>query len=443
VPEAIEPVPADAAAPPPSTSLRALAGLYLRLGCTAFGGPAAHIALMRQEVVTRLAWLTEQEFLDLLGAANLIPGPSSTELAIYIGYRRGGWRGLVLAGACFILPAVALVMAFAWAYVRFGRLPAVDRALYVVEPVVVAVIAQALVHLAAAAAKSTQAPRHVGRPIRGERWWLGALGAAALGLSLIGAPPALLLFGIGGLTAALRFAGTRSHSEAPDFGAGPATTPRADFRALLLLAAVVAVVAFVPTLLTLLLAAQETGRSSASVTLPALFLYFLRTGSVVYGSGYVLLAFLRNGLVTQMHWLTETQLINAVAVGQVTPGPVFTTATFIGYLLGGPVGALTATLGIFLPSFLLVAVTGPFIPRLRRSPIAAAFLDGVNVAAVGVIGAVTVQLALASLRDPLAIGVAAVSLVLLMHFRVNSAWLILAAAALGGLLSLIGVHAGA
>lgn len=360
----------------------ALAGTFLRLGLTAFGGPAAHIALMEQEFVRRRRWLTAAEFLDLVGAASIIPGPSSTEVAIYLGYRRAGAAGLVLAGTCFILPAALLVTAIAWAYVRFGRLPSAAGLLRGVEPVVVAVIAQALWTFGRTALKSRL---------------LAVLGAAALALDLAGASPLLLLAASGAIAAWAR-AGARG-------------------------AVAGVVVPAVPL--------ASSAAPAAGVGLGKLFLVFLKAGSVVFGSGYVLLAFLRGDLVERLGWLTEHQLVDAVAVGQLTPGPVFTTATFVGYVLRGPVGAVVATVGIFLPSFLLVAVTAPLIPRVRRSAVAGGFLDGVNVASLGLMAAVSVQLARAAIVDPLTAGIAVASLALLVRFRLNTTWLVLGGALLG------------
>jgi chromate transporter len=383
-----------------------LALLFLRLGTTAFGGPAAHIALMRQEVVERRRWLSEEEFLDLLGAANLIPGPNSTELAIHIGYQRGGWPGLVVAGTCFILPAALIVSAFAWAYVHFRKLPAVAGLLYAVKPVVVAVVVQAIWGLARPAIKNRL---------------VAALAIASLVLALLGADELLLLFGAGALAGTAQWT-THSSTESGWRRARPL--------ALMLLAA--AAMAGLPALLTRALPIRPAGPNHAlPFGLTPLFLFFLKVGAVLYGSGYVLLAFLRDGLVTRWKWLTSAQLLDAIAVGQVTPGPVFTTATFIGYILGGPWGAATATLGIFLPSFLFVAASGPLVPRIRKSAIAGAFLDGVNAAALALMAAVTLQIARAALVDGFTVALLAASAVLLVRFRVNSAWLILAAAALG------------
>jgi len=399
--------PAAPATPDAPTSPWTLARLFLRLGCTAFGGPAVHIALMRDEVVTRRGWLSEAEFLDLLGATNLIPGPNSTELAIHIGFLRGRWLGLALAGLCFIVPAALIVAAFAWAYLRFGALPPVAGLLYAVKPVVVAVVLQAIWGLLRPAIKGPG---------------LAALGGAVLTLALLGVDELALLFGAGALAGALRWAGTRRAGEG------------ASVRALLAMLAVAAAMIGLPTLLTASLPAATDAAGLAFARGP-LFLFFLKVGAVLYGSGYVLLAFLRDGLVGHWGWLGEAQLLDAVAVGQVTPGPVFTTATFIGYLLDGPTGALLATLGIFLPSFVFVALSASLVPRIRRSPLAGAFLDGVNVAALALMVAVTLQLGRAALVDPWTVALALVSAALLVRTKVNSAWLILGAAALGALLA--------
>jgi len=369
--------------PPGRDSLGELASYFLRLGTVAFGGPAAHIAMMEDQVVRRRAWLTRQAFLDLLAAANLLPGPSSTELAIFIGYRRGGWRGLIVAGLCFILPASVIVTGLAWAYVRFGSLPGVAGVLYGVKPVVIAVVLNALVGLGRTALKS--------------RWLvvvsLVALAAAAYGVSVL---PVLALGAI--------------------LGALPQLRPRETRAGTAWLAPGTAIAATV---------------AAGPVGLWPLLFVFLKVGAVVFGSGYVLLAFLHDDLVQRLGWLTERQLLDAVAVGQVTPGPVFTTAAFIGYLLAGVPGALVATIGIFLPSFVFVAASGPLLPRLRKSPIAGAALDGVTVASLALMAVVTWALARSALVDRSTIAVAIASLVLLVRLRINSAWLVLAGAALG------------
>jgi chromate transporter len=380
--------------PTRSRPLFELAGLFLRLGTLAFGGPAAHIAMMEQEVVQRRGWLSHQEFLDLLGTINLIPGPNSTEMAIFIGYRRAGWRGLILGGACFILPAMLMVMAIAWAYLRFGSLPQAAGLLYGVKPVIIVVILQALWGLGPAAIKNR---------------FLAIVGLAATGASLLGVNPLIVLFGAGFLVAATRWVRHGRNSVAavlPPLGVGP---PMA-----------------------FLTSASAASGAAAGVPfgLWTLFVFFLKIGSVVFGSGYVLLAFLRSDLVERWHWLTASQFLDAVAVGQVTPGPVFTTATFIGYVLGGTLGSVVATVGIFLPSFILVAVGGFFVARVRRSPSAGAFLDGVNVAALALMAAVTWQLGSTALVDWVTVLLAVVAGVLLLR-KVNSAWLVLGAALVG------------
>jgi chromate transporter len=376
-------------------SLAEVAMLFLRLGLTAFGGPAAHIAMMQQEVVERRGWMSREQFLDLLGAANLIPGPSSTELAIFIGFRLAGPSGLLLAGACFILPAFLLVLGIAWAYVRYGYLPQVGRALYGVKPVVVAIIAQALWNLGRTAIKTR---------------WLATLGLLALAPAFLGLSPLFLLLGVGLLVGGTRWFQDRKTTS---------PTP------LLLLASVLALFAVAPLLF------RGPLEPSPKFGLFPLFWVFLKIGSVIYGSGYVLLAFLRADLVTQRGWLSSTQLLDAVSVGQVTPGPVFTTATFIGFILGGPAGAIVATAAIFLPAFLFVALAGTFAARLRSSPLTGAFMDGVNVASVALMTVVTWQLAQAALIDPRTIVLTAGSLLALVHFRINSTWLIAAGIVIG------------
>ncbi|MBZ4395970.1 chromate efflux transporter [Myxococcus sp. AS-1-15] len=384
--------PQSPSVPDRAAALRELALLFLRLGTTAFGGPAAHIALMEDEVVRRRRWLTREEFVDLLGAANLIPGPNSTELAIHIGHRRAGWPGLLVAGTCFILPAFLIVLGVAWGYARFGALPDVGALLYGVKAVIIAVVAQALWGLMRTVVKGPLA---------------AVVGIAAATAAFLGVDELLLLLLSGLAVFGWRAATRRGGASGPS--TGMLVTPWS-------------------TLLPL-------GAASAAVpfTQQGLFLFFLKVGSVLYGSGYVLLAFLRSDLVQRLGWLTEAQLLDAVAVGQVTPGPVFTTATFIGYVLGGPVGATVATVGIFLPAFVFVALSGPLVPRLRESWVAGAFLDGVNVASLALMAVVTWQLGRAALVDVWTVGLAVVSAVMLIRFRVNSAWLVLGGGAVGWL----------
>lgn len=392
---------ADLSAPEPaaSPSLKALALLFLRLGLTAFGGPAAHIALMQAEVVERRKWLTKEEFLDLLGASNLVPGPSSTELAIHIGFRLARWPGLLLAGICFILPAVLIVMGIAWIYRSLAGLPQVTGVLYGVKPVVIAVVLQALWNLGRTALKTR---------------FLAGVGAAAIVIAFLNLSPLLVLFGAGALNGGRQWITSRE---------------KADAAPLLSLLGLIAALVALPLLLGRVTAA------SAALDSKSLFWVFLKFGSIVYGSGYVLLAFLHADLVARLKWLTSTQLLDAVAVGQVTPGPVFTTATFIGFILDGPRGAIIATAGMFLPAFLFVAVSGPLVPRLRKSPLAGAFLDGVNAASLALMAVVTWELGRAALVDGVTIVLALISTLLLFRFRVNSLWLILGGALTGLLLA--------
>jgi chromate transporter len=388
---------------PERGSLGEVAQLFLKLGCIAFGGPAAHVAMMRQEVVQRRHWITDQRFLDLFGGANLIPGPSSTELAIMLGYERAGPWALVLAGVLFIAPAMLIVLAFAWIYVRYGSLPAVGWVLYGIEPVVIAIIIQALYGLSRTAAKTAL---------------LIAIAVIVFVLYIAGLNIIALLFGF-----ALLYMAIHNARRIAALVASPVlVTGALPVRALL----------------------HQLEGATGSVTLPLLTLEFLKLGFVVYGSGYVLLAFLRSEFVQHLHWLTDQQLVDAVAVGQFTPGPVFTTATFLGYLFAGLPGALLATVGIFLPSFILVALIFPLIGRLRASVWFGAFLDGANAAALGLMAAVTLQLARSALIlptgltrvPPFGIDFAAVTLALiagliLFRFKPNSAWLVLGGAVAG------------
>jgi chromate transporter len=367
------------------TSLRELALLFSRLGATAFGGPAAHIAMMLDEVVRRRGWLDEERFLDLLGATNLIPGPNSTELALHIGWERRRGPGLVVAGVAFILPAMLITGACGWVYQRYGQLPSGVAVLYGIKPVLVAVVVQAIWSLAPKAAHSLPL-----RLIGAAAALAAALGVNELGVLLAAGTAAVLL-------------------DRRARGASKRTAP----------------------LVLPWLAAAGAAATPVTVTLPGLFWVFLKIGSLLFGSGYVLLAFLRTDLVERLGWLSEAQLIEAVAVGQITPGPVFTTATFIGYLLAGPSGALVATLGIFLPAFVLVALSGPLVPRLRASKTAAAVLDGVNVASLALMIVVTFQLARAAIVDVWTLALAALAALALVRFKLSSTYLILGGAAAG------------
>lgn len=369
--------------------LAEVTSLFLKLGFTAFGGPAAHIAIMHDEVVVRRKWLTDEEFLDLLGATNLIPGPNSTEMAIHIGYLRAGWPGLLAGGLCFVAPATLIVLALSWLYVRYGSTPQAEWLLYGIKPVVIAIIAQALWALGKKALKSRT---------------LAVIGVLAFALYFLKFNEILLLLA-GGLIFMLikNFKNPKGHHSLLLFPFGGVALTQL----------------------------------ATSFSLPVLFLTFLKIGSVLYGSGYVLLAFLRNDFVLRLGWLTDQQLIDAVAIGQVTPGPLFTAATFIGYILGGTPAALLATLGIFLPSFVFVAISNPLIPKIRTSPWAGGLLDGVNASSLGLMAAVTVQLAASSLTDPLTTAITAASLFLLLRYRLNTTWLIAGGAVIGLLLSFL------
>ncbi len=370
-----------------------VARVFLGLGVIGFGGPAAHIALMEDEVVRRRRWLTRDQFLDLLGATNLIPGPNSTEMAIHVGFVRAGWPGLVAAGACFILPAMLITLALAVAYVRFGRLPEVAWLLYGVKPVIIAVVVQAVWGLARKVLVTpTTAVTALGvlaLALRGVDE-VALLFGAALGLPLIRA------IATGGSARALAPGGWLglAWAAAPSPAAGGAV-------------------------------------ASVSVSLYELALIFLKVGSILFGSGYVLLAFLRPDLVERTGWLADAQLLDAVAVGQITPGPVLTTATFIGYLVAGLPGGIVATLAIFLPSFLFVALSSPLVPRLRRSPWAGAFLDGANAASVALMATVTWSLGRAALVDWLTAGLLVTAAAILLLTRLNSAWLVAGGAIVG------------
>jgi chromate transporter len=368
-----------------SERLTEVVGLFLKLGMIGFGGPAAHIAMMHDEAVKRRNWMSDQEFLDLVGATNLIPGPNSTEMAIHIGFQRAGWMGLIIGGACFIVPPMCIVLLLAVLYVHYGSMVQAKWLLYGVKPVVISIILQALWSLGRKAVK-------------------GPL-TAATGVGV------LTLFFLGFNEIALLFAGGLMVMVVSNFHR---------------LGKKLRTVVLLP-----LVGLSCPAAFSASFSTSLLFLTFLKIGAVLYGSGYVLLAFLRSDLVIRFGWLTDQQLMDAIAIGQVTPGPVFTTATFIGYLLGSTSGALLATLGIFLPSFVFVAISSPLIPRLRRSAWVSGLLDGVNVASLGLMAAVTWQLGRTSIVGPLTAAMGLVSVLLLIRFKVNSTWLALGGACMG------------
>ena len=374
----------------PISKLKEVAFVFLKLGTLGFGGPAAHIAMMKEEVVERSKWLTEEKFLDLIGATNLIPGPNSTEMAIHLGHLRAGWTGLLLAGVCFILPAAIIVLSIAWLYVRFGKLIEATGLLYGVKPVIIAVVLQALWGLGRTAIKTKL---------------LAFFGLISLVCAFASINELLILFGAGFLALIVHWAKNFNHKKLSFLN--------------------------LTTSLFILPALRVTETTTISFGLWPLFLFFLKVGSVLFGSGYVLLAFLRNDLVIAKGWLTETQLIDAITVGQITPGPVFTTATFIGYVLGGFWGGIVATVGIFLPAFIFVAISSFLIPYLRKSPSAGSFLDAINVASLALMAAVTWQLGKTTIIDLTTILLCLFSAVLLIKFRVNSAWLVLGGAIVG------------
>ncbi|BAY09477.1 chromate transporter [Calothrix sp. NIES-2098] len=372
--------------------LMELAKVFLRLGAIAFGGPAAHIAMMDNEVVNNRQWMSREKLLDLLGITNLIPGPNSTELAIHIGYERGGWRGLLIAGSCFILPAMVIVWMLAAIYARYQTVPQVGWLLYGIKPVIIAIVLQAVWNLGKKAAKDI--PTIVA-------------GVVAIAAYFAGLNEILLLILLGIAVMLVKNWQARGQTN----GA--------------LLLPFSGILAQVGT----------TAAAVTSVSWVSVFLFFLKIGCVLYGSGYVLLAFLQRDLVERNHWLTSQQLLDAVAIGQFTPGPVFTTATFIGYLLAGNAGAIAGTIGIFLPAFVLVWVVNPWVPKLRQSPWASGFLDGVNAASLGLMAGVTYTLGRAALVDWLTIIVAILSAIAVFRFKINSAWLVLAGGAIG-----LGLH---
>lgn len=376
------------------TSLTELAATFLRLGLTAFGGPAAHIGLMREAFVKRRGWLDDATFLDLVGLSNLIPGPTSTELAMHVGHRRAGWPGFLVAGIGFIAPAVVLVLALAWAYVEFGSRPEATSTLAGIAPVVIAIVANAGIGLGRAALRTPT---------------LLVVAAAVIVGSQVGVSEILLLLA-GGVFTLMVAEVTR---RAPAAG-----TERGGAIALGWLGGAGRVAAL-------------AGGVAAAVAPLAIFVEFFKIGAVIFGSGYVLVALLRTELVTDLHWITDSQLLDAVAVGQLTPGPVFSTGTFIGYVIGGWAGAAAATIGIFLPAFAFVALSVVLLDRIRASRGARAFLDGVNAAAVGLIAVVAAGLLAAIVDDLPSVVIAAAALVILSQGRVGAAWLILAGGGIG------------
>lgn len=412
--EPAEPLPQSPLPQSLAHRLHELATLFLKLGSISFGGPAAHIALIESEIVRKRQWVTRQQFLDMLGAANLIPGPTSTEMAISVGFVRAGWMGLCVAGASFILPAAIITAAFAWTYVRFGSLPQAVTVLGGIKAAVIAVIAIAIWRLGKTAVKD------VG---------LAVLGAVSLAAFFLNVNPVAILFG-GGVLGMLVRQGTTLRAQGASLLLPfiPGRTFRAsEFSGtwgfwLRWFSAVTA-------------AASATGLVEVRPSVGRIALYFLKVGAVLYGGGYVLLAFLEQGIVKQHGWLTQQQLLDAVAIGQFTPGPVLSTATFIGYILGGVPGAAAATVAIFLPSFFYVSLLAPVLFRLRQSAWMAAFLDSVNVCAVALMGGVTFRLAADALREWRAWVIAAAALGILARWKVSPAWVVLGGGIAGVLLA--------
>ena len=387
-PDSPDPEPGPEPRPQPGPDPRRLgevARVFLKLGALGFGGPAAHIGMMRLEVVDRRAWVGEQEFLDALGVTGVIPGPGSTQMAIYLARRRAGWPGLVVGGTCFVLPAMAIVLALAWAYVEYGTTTIGRGLLYGITPVVIGIVADAVVRLGRNAIRTVRLALLAGLVVVG--WFTGA-------------PVLLLLLGAGAVEAAAAHLGKWR-----DRGAAAAA----------------------------FLATTGGARSTRvhGVSLVDVFLEFLKLGAIVFGSGYVLVAYLQHDLVDHLHWITQQQLVDAVAAGQVTPGPVFTTATFVGYLVAGFWGGVVATIAIFLPSFLLVAAFGWIVPHLRRWTWSAAALDGVNAAAVALMAGVTWDLGGTAIVDVLTALLALASFAVSWRWRPNLVWLVLAGALVG------------
>lgn len=373
-----------------NSNLKDIARLFLKLGLTAFGGPAAHIAMMRDEVVVKKKWLDEDRFLDLLGATNLIPGPNSTEMAIHLGHERAGWKGLVTAGALFIFPAVMITLFFAVMYKEFGALPEVQPFIYGIKPAIISVIVAAVYPLAKRSVKSA---------------WLAFTALTVLALSIAGLSEIILMFGAGLVTLAVFFFKNRSADRVYSFSPG--------------------------------LIIPCTSFSFLGGTNAGLFFSFLKIGSILYGSGYVLFAFLETELVVP-GLLTRDQLVDAIAVGQFTPGPVFSSVTFIGYQISGFTGAALATIGIFLPSFIFVALLNPVVKKMRNSKAAASFLDAVNVASVSLIASVLITMGRESLNDWRSILIAVLSLVIVFSFKkINSALVVAGGSILGWILTLV------
>ena len=390
--------------------LKELAALFLRLGFTAFGGPAAHIAMMEDEVVVRRRWMSREHFLDLVGATNLIPGPNSTEMAIHVGFHRAGWKGLLVAGVCFILPASLITLGFAWFYVQYGQVPQVAPFLFGIKPAVLAIIIAAVWRLGQSAAKS---------------WQLAVIGLVVAGLAMSGVNEVLAILTGGIIGMAWLLLMDKWKRTGGQKGSG------------LILTTLCALSLQMPRR-TLALVAENAATIAGAISLAKLGLIFLKIGSVLFGSGYVLVAYLDGELVQGLGWLSRQQLLDAIAIGQFTPGPVLSTATFIGYVIQGGLGALVATAGIFLPSFIFVVLLNPLVPKLRKSRISARFLDAVNVSAVGLMAAVLLMLGSQVLLEWKAGIIFVPSAAMTLFWRkVGSGWIIAGGALLGYLLLLI------
>ncbi|HTR80091.1 MAG TPA: chromate efflux transporter [Bacteroidota bacterium] len=384
----------------PARVLRELASLFFRLGVTSFGGPAAHIAMMEEDVVKRRQWLTHEHFLDLLGATNIIPGPNSTEMAIHVGYVKGGWKGLIVAGVSFLLPAVAISLLIAHFYVVYGSLPEVGRFMWGIRSGIIAVILAAVYRL--------------GKPIVVKKFSL-VIGIAVFILNLFRVGEITLLIGAGCI--GLLWGSRSKWTSVP-----------------------------LPMLLSIFLPVGITAigiRDAATVsdipTITSLGLFFLKIGSILYGSGYVLVAFLQGGLVDTHHWLSQSQLLDAIAVGQFTPGPVLSTSTFIGYVILGVPGAMISTACIFFPSFVFVLIIGQFIPKMRKSALSAGFLDGVNAASLGLMLAVCVVLGRSTLSGPATWLIFIASAIAIVRWNLHAGWIVGGAAVLGWVFSLFGL----
>lgn len=387
-------------------SLTELAKLFFKLGIITFGGPAAHIAMMEEEVVNRRQWLTRERFLDLVGAINLIPGPNSTELGIIIGYIRAGIPGLIVSGLSFILPAVIITGTLAWAYVKFGLIPEVSFLFFGIKPVVISVILIAVIRLGKTGARNLQ---------------LLLIGIAVAIASLLGVSAIVVLFAGGIIGMILHIKKTSGNIKISYW----IITALCQFWEMLKVGKAKAAMT---------ISAAGTATAIGSVSLWKLSVFFLKIGAVLYGSGYVLVAFIEDGLVKDTGWLTNQQLLDAVAIGQFTPGPVLSTATFVGYLIAGAPGAALSTIAIFLPSFVYMLILYPIFPKLRASAKMSAFLDALNISAVGLMAAVTVRLASTTLIDPKAVLIAVAAIIGGMRFRLNAAWLVLGGALVGWIL---------